>query len=73
LIRLGFTFGFYPNGLDFFYNGNLFCHATLKGYFILLDLDDSYNDTSSTFVPYFDYNLNLLSGMVGLAMWIKIE
>ena len=54
--RIGFTFGFHPNGLDFFYNGYLFGQATLKGDFIVLDLDDSYNNVSSTFVLYFEFN-----------------
>ena len=53
LIRLGFTFGFHPNGLDLFYNGNLFGEATLKGNLIALDLDGSYNSISFAFVSYF--------------------
>ena len=54
LVRLGFTFGFHPNRLDLFYHGNLFGEATLKGDFIVLDLDDSNNSISSAFVSYFD-------------------
>jgi len=53
LIRLCFSFGFRPNGFDLFYKGNLFGQATLKGDFIVLDLEDSYS-ISSTFVSYFD-------------------
>ena len=53
-IKLGFTFGFRPNRLDLFHNGNLFGQATLKGDFIVLDLDNSYNNISSTFISYFD-------------------
>jgi len=53
-MRIGISFGFCPNGLNLFYNGNLFGHATLKGDFIVLHLDDNYDNTSSTFVSYFD-------------------
>jgi len=56
LVRLGFTFGFPPDGLDLFHNGNLFGQATLKGDFIVLDLDDDYNNISSAYVSYFDSN-----------------
>jgi len=34
----------------------LFGHATLKGDFFVLDLDDNYGSTSSIFVSYFDSN-----------------
>jgi len=53
LIRLGFSFGFQQNGLDFFYHSNLFGQATLKGDFIVLDLDDN---ISSAFVLYFNFD-----------------
>ena len=56
LIRLGFTFRFHPDGLNLFYHCNLFGQVTLKGDFIVLDLDDSYNNVSSTFVLYFEFN-----------------
>jgi len=36
--------------------GNLFGQETLKGDFIVLDLDDNYNNISSAFVLYFDSN-----------------
>jgi len=42
--------------LDLFYNGNLFSHATLKGDFIVLDLDNTYDNTSIAYVSYFDFN-----------------
>ena len=35
---------------------SLFGHATLKGDFIVLDLDNSYDNTSAAFVSYFDSN-----------------
>jgi len=41
LMRIGLSFGFRTNGLDLFYNGNLFGHVTLKGDFIVLDLDST--------------------------------
>jgi len=39
-----------------FYHGNLFGQATLKGDFIGLDLDDSYDNVSSIFVLYYNSN-----------------
>jgi len=56
LIRISFSFGHRTNGLDLSYNGNLFGHATLKGDFIVLDLDNTYDNTSAAFVSYFDSN-----------------
>ena len=55
-MRIGFSFDFFPNGLNIFSNGNLFAHVTLKGYFFVLDLDNTYNNTSSVFVSYFDFD-----------------
>ena len=37
-MEIGFSFGFRTDGLDLFYNGNLFGQATLKGDFMVLDL-----------------------------------
>ena len=42
--------------MDLFYNGNLFGHATLKGDFIVLDLDNTYDNTSIAYVSYLDSN-----------------
>ena len=56
LMRMYFLFGFRIDGLDLFYNGNLVGHATLKVYFIVLNLDNTYDNISSTFVSYFDSN-----------------
>ena len=53
---IDFTFGFRLDSLDLFYHGNLFGQATFKGDFIVLDLDDNYNNISSAFVSYFDSN-----------------
>jgi len=55
-MRIGFSFGFCTDGLDLFYNDNLFGHSTLKGDFIALDLDNTYNNISVAFVSYFDTN-----------------
>ena len=46
LMRISFSFSFRTDGLDLFYSGNLFGHATLKGDFIILDLDHTYDNTS---------------------------
>jgi len=73
LMRIGFSFSFCTNGLDLFYNGNLFSHATLKGDFIVLDLDNTYDNTSTTFVSYFDFNSESVNGMLDMTMWAKIK
>ena len=54
--KISFSFGFLPNGLDNFFYRNLFSHATLKGDFIVLDFDDTQNNTPSIFISYFDSN-----------------
>jgi len=56
LMRLGFSFDFSSNDLDIFCNANLFGHATLKGGFIVLNLDENYRTTSYAFVSYFDFD-----------------
>ena len=56
LMRIGFPFSFRTDGLDLFYNDNLFGHGTLKGDFIVLDLDNTYDNTAAAFVSYFDSN-----------------
>jgi len=53
LNRIGFTFDFHADGLDILYGGNLFGHAILKNNFLVLDLDDCYNNFSSTFCHQF--------------------
>ena len=55
-MKIGFSFGFHADSLDLFYHGSLFGHVTLKGDFIILDLDNTYDNTSSTIVSYFDCN-----------------
>jgi len=56
LMRIGFSFDFHTDGLDLFYNGNLFCYTTLKRDFIILDLDNTYDNTSAAFISYFHSN-----------------
>jgi len=55
-MRIDFSFGFRTNGLDCFYNGNVFVHAILKGDCIILDLDNIYDNTYAAFVSFFDSN-----------------
>jgi len=53
-----FGFGSCPDGSDILYGGNVFGHATLKNYFLVLDLDNSYkNNSPSVFVSHFDSDL----------------
>jgi len=56
LMKLGFSFNSSTNGLNIMYGGNVFGYATLKNDFLVLDLDECYNNnkTSSTFVSYKD-------------------
>jgi len=71
--ELGFSFGFQTNGLDIFYNGNLFGHTTLQLDFIVLDLDNTYHNTSSAFVSYFGSDSESVKWHARLAMWAKIK
>ena len=51
LLKLGFFFNSHIDGI--LYDGNVFGHATLKNDFLVLDLDDCYNNTSFAFVSHF--------------------
>ena len=53
LIKLEFFFNSHIDGLDLVYDGNVFGHTTLKNDFLVLDLDDSCNNSSSIFVSHF--------------------
>jgi len=54
-MKLWFSFNSHTDGLDILYDGNVFDNATLKNDFLVLSLDDCYNnDTSSAFVSHFD-------------------
>jgi len=54
-MKLGFSFNSNTNGLDIIYGGNVFGHITLINDFLVLDLDDCYNNkTSFAFVSYND-------------------
>jgi len=64
-MRIGFSFSFRAGGLDLFYNGNLFGHSTLKGDFIIFD--NTYDNTSTTFVSYFDSNSKSIKWHAGLS------
>ena len=44
LMKLGFFFNSCTDILDILCDGNVFGHATLKNDFILLDLDNCYNN-----------------------------
>jgi len=58
LMKSDFSFSFCSDGLDILYGGNVFGHATLKSDFLVVDLDDSYNNNSPfVFVSHFDPNL----------------
>ena len=57
LMKSGSRFNSCPDGLDILYGGNVFGHATLKNDFLVLDLDDCYNKSTSTFVSYSNSNL----------------
>jgi len=48
-------------------------HVTLKGDFIVLNLDKNYSNRATAFVSYLTLILNLLSDMVDFVMWAKIE
>jgi len=56
LMKSGFFFNCHIDGLDIFSNDNAFGHATLKNNFLILGLDDCYNNLSYPFVSYFDFN-----------------
>jgi len=56
LMRICFSFDFHTGGLNLFFIRNLFVHATLKRDFIILGLDNTYDNTSMAFVSYFDSN-----------------
>jgi len=72
-MRIGFSFSFRTGGLDLFYNGNLFGHATLKGDCIVLDLDNPMIIHLLLMFHTLTLILNLLNGMLDLAMWVKID
>ena len=51
-----FFFGYHIDDLNLSNNGNFFGHATLKGDVIVLDLDNTYDNTFIAYVLYFDSN-----------------
>jgi len=68
-----FSFSFCTDGLDLFYNSNFFGHATLKGDFIVLDLDNTYDNTSTAFVSSFDSHPESVKWHARLHQWAKIK
>ena len=67
LLEIGFMSGFRLDVLDILYGGNLFSHTTLRNNFVVLDLDECYNNSSSAFVSYFDAYLESVKWHTGLA------
>jgi len=49
LMKSGFGFSSCLDGLEILYGANVFGRATLKNDFLVLDLNDSYNNTSPSF------------------------
>jgi len=54
LMKSGFDFSSCSDGLNIMYDGDVFGHATLRNDFLVLDLDNYYNNSSSVFISYFD-------------------
>jgi len=55
-MKSGVSFSSYPDGLNIMYDSNVFGHATLKNDFLVLDLDDCYNNSPFAFASHFDSN-----------------
>ena len=72
LMKLGFFFNLHNDGLDILYGGTVFGHTNLKNDFLVLDLDDCYNNSSFTLVSHFDSNSNFVNGMLNLDILPKI-
>jgi len=43
--------------IEFLFDGNVFGHASLMNEFLVLDLDESYNNSAFVFVSHFDPDL----------------
>jgi len=56
LMKLDLFFNSCSDGLNILYGGNVVGHPTLKNDFLILNLNDCYNNPSSAFVSYFDPN-----------------
>jgi len=54
LMKSDFDFNSCPDGLNIMYDGNVFGHATLKNDFLVLDLDNYYNNSPSAFISSFN-------------------
>jgi len=64
-MKLGFTIGFHPDELEILYGGN-FGHTTLRNYFLVLDLDECYNNSSLAFISYFVGDLKFVKWHIRL-------
>ena len=60
LMEFGFFFNSRTDNLNLLCGGNIIGHATLKNDFLVLDLDDCYNNLSSIFVSNFDFDYDLI-------------
>jgi len=55
------VYSFHHYSFEISYGGNnVFDHATLRNDLLVLNFDKCYNNYSSTFVSYFDVNLQFL-------------
>jgi len=56
-----------------FVHGNLFGQETLKGDFLVLDLDNSHDNIFSDFVSHFNSDSKSIKWQLDLAMWANTE
>jgi len=57
LMKSDFGFSSCHDGLNILYCGNVFGHAALRNDFLVLDLDESYNNSHSVFISHLDSDL----------------
>jgi len=67
LMKSSFGFSSCHDGLNILYCGNVFGHAILRNDFLVLDLDESYNNSHSVFVSHFDSDLESIKWHAGLS------
>jgi len=65
-LKSSFSFSSCDDGLNIMHCSNVFGHATLKNDFLVLDLDDCYNNSPSAFVSHLDSNLESIKWHAGL-------
>jgi len=71
LMKSDFDFSSCSDGLNILYGGNVFGHTTLRNDFLVLDLDESYNNSQSVFVSHLDSNLESIKWLLGLIILAK--